>query len=225
MMVQDKALNFSESARQTLKIAAEWRLLSLLLQRPRPGWREELTAMSTELEDERLLQAVSLSRDATEEQYLALVGPGAPVSPREVAYAGISDPGHLLAEVMAFYKAFAYSPNSEDPVDHIAVETGFIGYLSLKDAFAQASDFSDAIEATRSSLHHFLESHYARLVRGFAERLQNSGPEYLNRTVEALVERVRHVPFQKPVETDLDPLEAGCPMAEECADMIPADEI
>jgi len=48
------------------------------------------------------------ARGAVEGHYLALLGPGGPASPREAAYVGLGDPGRTLAELRAFYDAFAY---------------------------------------------------------------------------------------------------------------------
>src|SRR5262249_45609390 len=160
-------MKISEQTREALQRAADWRLLSLLLERPRPGWQEEIGMFADQVETD-IRPLVTLAREATEEAYIALFGPGGPVSPREASYGGFADPGAVLADVTAFYEAFHYFPKSENPVDHISVQTGFLGYLSLKEAYALESGNTDALEATRSSLNHFLEAHYATLVRGFA---------------------------------------------------------
>lgn len=89
--------------------AAEWRLISLLLQRPRPGWLEEVGALAREVRDERLCAAAAAACDATEGAYLRLIGPGGAVSPREVASQPFQDPGHLLAQLATTYGAFASS--------------------------------------------------------------------------------------------------------------------
>lgn len=214
MNMESPVLELSEEARRALKQAAEWRLLSLLLERPRSGWHEEVRSLAKEVEDPQLREVSIDAVNATEEAYLAVLGPAGFVSPREVAYAVFEDPGRMLADLAAFYLAFAFSPRCEDPEDHIAVQTGFVGYLSLKDAYAQASDNSDAVEATRAALSHFMEAHYARLVHGFASKLGSNGPAYLCRTVRILAARVPHVETKEsPLGVDLDPLTGGCPMA------------
>lgn len=202
-----------KATRIVLKEATEWRLLSLLLERPRPGWHPEVEALAKEVEDSLLREAATLSRMASEEAYLAWLGPGGKLSPREVAYASLEDPGHLLADVMAFYHAFAFTPQAEDPPDHIAVEAGFMGYLALKEAYAQSVGNTEAVEITHAARDRFLEAHLGRLIRGLAENWRgqaelatcenehgpqqdpgmvaaqrsSGGPAYLTKTVEALL--------------------------------------
>lgn len=218
MNLESPVLDLSEGARHALKQAAEWRLLSLLLERPRSGWHEEVRALAKEVEDPQLREVSIDATDATEEAYLAVLGPAGFVSPREVAYAVFEDPGRILADLAAFYLAFAFLPRCEDPEDHIAVQTGFVGYLALKDAYAQASENSEAVESTRASLSHFMEAHYARLVHGFASKLGSNGPSYLCRTVRLLATRVPRVETKDaPAGVDLDPMTGGCPLA--CEDL------
>lgn len=180
-----------EEARNALRKAAEWRLLSLLLERPRPGWQEEIASLAQEVDDTWLHEAAVLSRTASEETYLALFGPGGSTSPREVAYAGMEDPGRLLADVISFYRAFAFMPQAEDPPDHVAVETSFVGYLALKEAYARAHENSDAVQVTQAAQDRFLEAHLDRLIRGLTEKLSDSGPAYLIKTIAALLRKVK----------------------------------
>jgi hypothetical protein len=121
---------------ETVRRAAEERLLALLFERPRAGWHAEVAALAREVEEPGLRAAAAAAREAGEGLHLAYLGNGGPVSPREVAHRPASDPGHVLAQLRALYEAFAYRPRSEDPLDHVAVEVGFLGYLSLKQAFA-----------------------------------------------------------------------------------------
>lgn len=209
-----------EEARIALRKAAEWRLISVLLERPRPGWHEEIASLAQEVDDPGIREATALSRTANEEAYLALFGHSGSTSPREVAYVGIEDPGRLLADVMAYYHAFAFTPQAEDPPDHIAVEVGFLGYLALKEAYAQACGDVEAVQVTRVARDRFIEAHLGRLIRGLAEnwhgrpklaapegehglqkdpgifaiKLSGSGPAYLIKTFEALLRRVEPIP-------------------------------
>ena len=144
--------------------AARWRLLALLLERPRPGWQEELARLAAEVEDLPLRAAVAAAREASEGQYLALLGPGAPVSPREVSALGLGDPGWMLAEVRRYYDAFGYAPRAEDPPDHVAVEAGFVGYLELKESLAWASDDAAAARTVAAARAAFVAGHLTPLV-------------------------------------------------------------
>lgn len=170
--------------------AAAWRLIGLLLERPRSGWHQEIAALSHEVRDSALRAAAEAAREATEGEYLRLVGPGGAVSPREVSYRSFEDPGQILAELASIYNAFAFQPHAEEPIDHIAVEVGFVGYLTLKEAFAQAKGDTAAAKTTAAARRHFLENHLASFAAAFAPRLESTGPRYLAETGRLLVARV-----------------------------------
>lgn len=212
MNKQEFLKNLPVEIRESLAASAEWRLISLLLERPREGWYPMVQSLAMEVEDPSLLAAADSARCATEEVYLMILGPGAQVSPREVAYAGFEDPGSMFADIQSFYTAFSYSPAAEDPSDHISVEAGFAGFLSLKDVYARLSDSDDAIDVTQAALQHFLEEHLARLARGMARKLTGPGPAYLNKTLEAVLKRLAHIPettaSQRGEGLD-EPLECG----------------
>lgn len=180
-------------SRRALAEAARWRLMGLLLERPRPGWHEEVEALAREVESPELRSAAEASRRATEGSYLSLLGPGGSVSPREVAYRGREDPGRLLSDIAAFYEAFAFSPDSEDPIDHIAVEAGFVGYLHMKEAYALAQGDEEAASVTAEALGKFLEDHLGTFAEPFARRLESlesSGASYLAETAGLLLKRL-----------------------------------
>lgn len=175
------------SDRARLQAAASWRLVGLLFERPRRGWAEEITALAREVDDPDLKRAVDAALPATEGLYLALLGPGGPISPREVAHRTDRDPGAVVAEVRAFYEAFAYRPGAEDPVDHVAVEAGFAGYLGLKEAFALASDDRRAADLTVAARETFVAEHLSAFTGSFALALESSPAPYLAAAGRALV--------------------------------------
>lgn len=183
------------AAPEALSEAAEWRLVGLLFERPRPGWLEEIETLSKEVASPALRRAALLAREATEGGYLSVLGPGGSVSPREVSCRPKDDPGRVLADLVAFYEAFAFSPETEDPFDHIAVEAGFAGYLRLKEAFAASQEDEEAREVTSGALERFLEDHLGPFASYFAGRLRGSGIGYLDGAASALEEMVaRHRP-------------------------------
>jgi len=168
--------------------AAGWRLASLLLERPRPQWQDEIIQLSTEISDPQLSACVTEADHATEELYHQLFGPGGSVSPREVTYCGFEDPGRVMAELQFFYRAFSFQPRCEEPVDHISVEAGFTGYLFLKEAYAQLSGNAETIEITQEARERFLREHLTRCAQGMIERPIDI-PPYIKNTLAWLAEK------------------------------------
>jgi nitrate reductase assembly molybdenum cofactor insertion protein NarJ len=175
----------TEQAGPLLAESARWRLTGLLFERPRPGWHEEVRALASEVGDERLAAAAHAARDADEGTYLAILGPGGAVSPREVAYRNMGDPGKILSELRGFYDAFGFHPKAEDPPDHVAVEAGFIGFVKLKQAFAAARGDTEGERTTREAAQVFVERHLGSFAGDLAERL-NGMPDYLERAAAVL---------------------------------------
>ena len=169
--------------------AAEWRLIGLLLERPRPGWHEEVATLSREVRDLALRDAATAARGASEGDYLHLLGPGGLVSPRAVTYEPFADPGQLLAELATVYDAFAFRPHVEEPIDHIAVEVAFVGYLLLKEAFAAAGGDHAAAATVAGARRDFVETHLATLAGAFAQRLVNADASYLQPLARRLAAR------------------------------------
>jgi nitrate reductase assembly molybdenum cofactor insertion protein NarJ len=191
--------------------AAEWRLIGLLLERPRSGWSREVAALRLELHDRRLRRVAAAAGAATEGEYLRLLGPGGPVSPREVTYQAFADPGQLLGQLATIYAAFGFRPQVEEPIDHIAVEVAFIGYLLLKEAFAAARGDRAAAETTASTRRHFMDAHLAALAGGVAQRLDGAEGSYLRAVARLLVGRLPVRPSAR-ARASVDPVDVcgGC---------------
>lgn len=168
--------------------AAAWRLASLLLERPHGDWQRDVDALAREVIDPDIAAAARAVNGASEEAYQRLFGPGGAISPREVSYSGFEDPGQLMAALQAFYRAFSFSPEREEAIDHVAVEAGFTGYLFLKEAYARMEQDGEAAAVTRSARQRFIEAHLKRSARGALSRFDN-GPEYLRASLHWLVER------------------------------------
>lgn len=183
-----------------LGLAATLRTISLLLERPRDGWLSELTALVSDLSDPALREAVQAAGKATEGEYLAILGPGGTVSPRQTAYAGIEDPGRNLADISSYYEAFAYHPQCEDPPDHISVEVGFLSYLLLKEAFASAQGASEPEAITADARTGFLKAHLAGFARAFTDRLtqQDNAPAHLRLSTLLLSQTLDELPASPP---------------------------
>jgi nitrate reductase assembly molybdenum cofactor insertion protein NarJ len=176
-----------------LREAAEWRLIGLLFEYPREGWRAEIAGLAAQVSDPVLIEA---AREAGlhdgEGAYLAALGPGGVVSPRGAGHLPSQDPGRILADVTAFYEAFQYRPGVQEPADHVAVEAGFVGYLKLKEAFARARAAVEEAEVTAQAATAFRMQHLAVMAEPLARRLADTGPRGVALAAEALLARVGH---------------------------------
>ena len=177
------------NSRVLLASAASWRLASLLLERPRPEWKVEIARLAPEVSDPRLPPCAADAAHATEECYHRLFGPAGAVSPREVSYCGFEDPGRLIAELSAFYHAFSFSPRREESFDHVSVETGFVGYLFLKEAYARVQNDAAAAAIATDARERFCSEHLARSARGMRARPVEM-PAYLQGVLSWLNDKI-----------------------------------
>jgi len=174
---------------QAIGEALDWRLIGLLLERPRHGWIEEAEALAAETRNEQLKDAVLEARGAREGTYLSLFGEGGFVSPRETTWRHREDPGWILADIAGFYEAFAFRPRAEDPLDHVAVEAGFIGYLHLKEARALAQGDQENAAITVSARNRFVDTHIRHFAEQWAERVSATGVTHLIAAAQAFAGR------------------------------------
>lgn len=177
-----------EKAEELVAAAAAWRLASLLLERPRPEWHRDVARLSLEVHERELSSAAGEAYNATEEIYHTLFGPGGSVSPREVSYCGFEDPGDVMARLTTFYRAFSFQPRREESIDHIAVEAGFVGYLILKQAYAQIRDDTESAAVTEGARRRFVSEHVQRCARGMIER-SGGMPSYLRNVFSWMAEQ------------------------------------
>jgi hypothetical protein len=135
----------------------------------------------------------------------------------------------LLSELSAFYKAFSFSPATEEVPDHISVEAAFVSYLYLKEAFAIESGLGEQAGITSDARSHFVAQHLTKSAEKFAETLKYSEMKYLELAGEALFERAgkdpdaessRKLPVFGDVERETMLCGAGDPEAEADFDML-----
>jgi nitrate reductase assembly molybdenum cofactor insertion protein NarJ len=174
-----------------LQEAAEWRLISLLFECPVGEWQENVKSLAQEITDSQLKTAAEFARiEASEGLYHSIFGPGGPAPAREVTYRSWVQPGFLLSELSAFYEAFSYHPNLKESPDHIAVETGFMAYLKLKEAFAEEKGDQEHAEITAKAAKTFNDEHLAKFTEQITKTLASSDIEYLALASAALLKRV-----------------------------------
>lgn len=184
------AATLDARSRDLLREAHAWRLLALLLERPRAGWREEVASLAEGVADEPLAEAARAAASASEGDYLALLGPGGAVSPREAGHRETADPAHVMSEICAYHEAFGFRPASEDPPDHVAVEAAFVGYLRLKEAFALAQGDAGAGEIAAEAARTFVERHLASCAEPIAGGLAARSEGAFALAAKALLARV-----------------------------------
>ena len=179
------------SADELLREAAEWRLISLLFDCPKGVWFTQIDELSRQVSDQKLRKAVKAARrEASEGLFHSIFGPGGPAPGREVSYRSWVEPGQLLSELSAFYDAFSYRSGSGEVPDHVAVETGFIGYLRLKELYACECDDAESAAITADAASRFMAEHLAKYAQKLNKLLGASGIEYLEVAGAALFERV-----------------------------------
>jgi len=174
-----------------IREATEWRLISLLFECPSGQWLEQVRGLAAAIKDAQLKKAAKAAMtEATEGTYHSIFGPGGPAPPREVTYRSWVQPGYLLAELSAFYKAFSYEPDSDEILDHVAVETGFIAYLRLKQAYAVACSDDEHAKVTANAAKTFTADHLSKSATQLKKSLSFSGVDYLALASAALLKRV-----------------------------------
>jgi len=177
--------------RDLLADAAEWRLISLLFDCPVNDWFGQVDALGKQVSDKSLKRAAKLAqKQASEGLFHSIFGPGGPAPGREVSYRGWVQPGYLLSELATFYDAFSYKPATKEVPDHVAVETGFVAYLCLKQAFALECLNAENAEITAEASKTFIDDHLSKYAEQMSRILGNSGIEYLSLAGAALFKRV-----------------------------------
>lgn len=200
---------------QLAKEAATWRLISMLFECPNDAWRAQLAALAAEVEDPELKSAAKDAlAEAGEGLFHHTFGPGGPAPPREATYHQTVQLGYLMSELQAYYNAFAYRPQTAEPADHVSVETGFIAYLKLKQAYALACEDEERAATAAESAQRFIEEHLVNIAQPLAERLEGSSIRYLTKASAALSRRVGSppkAPSPLPIlQNDQDESEIAC---------------
>ncbi len=147
--------------------------------------------MAAEVADTDLKAAANVAqKEASEGLYHSIFGPGGPAPGREISYREWAQPGYLLSELTSYYDAFAYQSSIVEAPDHVAVETGFIAYLKLKEAYARATGDDEHAAVTCEAAQQFITEHLSMMTEPLARSLEHSGVEYLALAGNALLSRV-----------------------------------
>jgi nitrate reductase assembly molybdenum cofactor insertion protein NarJ len=197
--------------------AAEWRLISLLFDCPKGGWFDDVKALGEQVADKRLKRAArAAQKEASEGLFHSIFGPGGPAPGREVSYRGWVQPGYMLSELSSFYDAFSFKPITDEVPDHVAVETGFVAYLRMKEAFALDCLDAESAEITSEAAKTFISEHLSKYAEQMSKILNSSGIEYLSLAGGALFKRAgrdedkKKQRFLPVVEVDEEDTEFEC---------------
>lgn len=195
------------TAQQALAQAAEWRLLGLLFEHPDPA--NDVDKLCPEIADSLLCEAAQSMQRVSTANYTTTIGPGGYASPREVGYRGRQDPGVIVGDIAAFYEAFAFRPDCNEPPDHVAVECGFVGYLWLKEAYALAQDDSSAAAMCARARQRFVDEHLRYMAEPLAQRLAATEHPVLRPAAQSLVSRTGPAPAPA-IEPECDDHDIKC---------------
>ena len=199
---------------QVLEDAASWRLLGRLFECPSDAWRADVAALSSEATEPELVAAASAALDeASEGLYHSMFGPGGPAPPREVSYHDSLELGSVMSSVTGYYQAFGYLPSLVESPDHVAVETGFLAFLAMKQAFAMMEGDGGHFEITARAAADFRTDHVAVYAERLAAILSQAPVSYLQLASTVLADRVGPRPGPKllpVIQAPLDDDEFGC---------------
>jgi nitrate reductase assembly molybdenum cofactor insertion protein NarJ len=196
------AMVLGAEEKRLLNEAAEWHLLGLLFSCPGPEWRRRVAEVSSEIGDAALRATGERAlAEATEGLYHSVFGPGGPAPPREASYNRSIQLGQILSEVAAYYDAFAYHPASDEVLDHVAVEAGFIAYLRLKQAYALCNADAEHAATAAEAAQSFLTEHLSAIAAPLAAGLEQLRVQYLAEASAELVRRVGPAPHRQPPDS------------------------
>lgn len=189
MMATRTVLN--ERELQLAHEIAEWRLIALLFECPSDSWQTQVSALAKEVDDPELKAAAeSAQREADEGLFHYVFGPGGPAPAREATYHQTVELGYLMSDLQSFYNAFAFRPRTDEPPDHVGVETAFVAYLKLKELYALRCDEPEHATVAADAAKQFIAAHLSNIAEPLSGRLEESGVDYLGRTSSALAHRV-----------------------------------
>ena len=199
-----------------LKEAAEWQLLARLFECPSSEWDADICRLAAEIGDDALCAAAAAAgKTATEGQYHSVFGPGGPAPPREASYRETLELGSLMSKLAGYYDAFGYAPVSSEAPDHIAIEVGFVAYLTLKEAYALAIGDAERAALAADAGARFRTEHLANVAAPLAALLANSHLEHLAQASRVLASRVgpaprsARLPMAPTAESEDDSFECG----------------
>lgn len=159
--------------------AAAYRLFSLVFQPPHPDLPAQIAALGREVRGPAAELPKACGSMDTEE-YHFILGPAGGCSPCESEYLGdkLGGKGSLMADVAGFYDAFSFprDADTQERVDHIAVELSFMSFLLLKTAYAAHRGNAPGVNVCADAGVKFAKTHLLPWLNPFRERLDTVAP-------------------------------------------------
>jgi TorA maturation chaperone TorD len=119
--------------------------------------------------------------DEWEPEFFSVLGPsGCPACESSYERAAMASRGPLLADIAAYYQAFAYRPEGLREVpDHVAVELDFLSFMAVKIAFANFEARNDEAAVARDAYEAFHRRHLDVWAPALCDALVETGsPQY-----------------------------------------------
>jgi len=164
-----------------LQRASTYRVLALLFLPPSEANKEELVTLCSELSGEQATELQVLAKEYSKELeglYHQVLGPTGVCRDAESDFEvnALGGKGPLLADVAAFYKAFAYEYETLGSFapDQISVELDYMAWLAFKTAYARHCDRLEDAQTCSIASNKFVKDHLGAWVRSFLARLNEA---------------------------------------------------
>jgi len=178
----DPRNNGALGLRADLARAADYRLLSVLLETPSDERQARLRALmaATPLpEGPDLTRVLAADDTAVAAEHFRVLGAAGPVSGAASDYieGGYADKGPILGDIGGFYRAFGFELTIREAPDHFANLLAFLSFLAVKQAWTDHHGDPEEAEVAREAESKLLERHVHPYLGRFAVRLAEHAPE------------------------------------------------
>ena len=166
-----------------LECASAWMFASLALQPPSDTTLDAMRCLMPSMSSDLRTAAAGILEsplDIWEPEFFSVLGPaGCPACESSYERAAMASRGPLLADVAAYYQAFAYRPEGLREVpDHVAVELDFLSFMAVKIAFANFEARNDEASIARDAYEAFHRKHLNTWAPALCDALIETGSQH-----------------------------------------------
>jgi hypothetical protein len=198
-MTRNRSSNVLPTLEELEEQAGDWRLIAILLEPPRPGWRRKLRDASKNTVDPELRTAARLAqREGQQHVHASLFGSDGLLRCRESAHRPRHDRQPMMADLHGMAKAYGFDGFGENPTDHIITLAPFMAHLM--EAQLEARTRGDTGEAIylAGAADWLRGAHLAWFAEDLARALTATEVNYLSHVGYAL--EIRVLPPGQPNE-------------------------